>query len=86
MVIGIVVSGRNYDLADRMPRQLTLRDGASLDEALGTLAASLPDGQGLPASCLVAVSGTHLGTVGRHRDQPLAHGDELLLLAPVAGG
>jgi molybdopterin converting factor small subunit len=86
MVIRIVVSGRNYDLAERIPRRLTLGEGATLDEALNALAGLLPDGRALPASCLIAVSGTHLGTIGRHRDQPLAEEDELLLLAPVAGG
>ena len=86
MNVRIVLSGRNYDLGEVIPAELMLPDGASLDDALSALARQMPGGKGLPASCLLAVSGVHLGTVGAHRPRPLRDGDELLVLAPVAGG
>lgn len=86
MKVRIVVSGRDYTLAKALPQQLTLADGASLDQALEVVAASLPDGKALPGTCLLAVSGTHVGTMRSHQDRPLSDGDELLILAPVAGG
>jgi molybdopterin converting factor small subunit len=33
----------------------------------------------------VALSGVHLGTLRSHQARQLADGDELLILAPVAG-
>ncbi len=86
MKVRVVISGRSYDAAAAMPEQLTLPEGASVDDALQALADHLPGGSGLPASCLVAVSGTHLGTVGSHQPHVLRDGDELLLIVPVAGG
>jgi len=86
MKIRLVVSGRDYDLAKTLPQELALSDGASLDQALEALAALVPPGRGLADSCLVAVSGVHLGTLRHHRPRPLVDGDELLILAPVAGG
>ncbi len=86
MKVRVVVSGRNYDVAEGIPEHLSLPEQCSLDEALRTVAELCPEGKGLPASCLVAVSGTHLGTLGNHRPHVLNEGDELVLIAPVAGG
>jgi hypothetical protein len=86
MQIRVAFCGRNYHLGESLPRELTLPEGASVDDALAQLAAALPTGDAWPASCLLAISGTHLGTVGAHRPQVLREGDELLLLLPVAGG
>ncbi len=86
MNISIVVSGRSYDTAESLPDQLTLPEGCSLDEALEELASRLPEGKTLPATCLLAVSGLHLGTLGNHRRYALKEGDQLVLVAPVAGG
>jgi molybdopterin converting factor small subunit len=86
MKIRVVISGRSYDAAETVPEELTLPEGCSLDEALRTLSGLIPGGKGLPDSCLVAVSGTHLGTLRRHRARDLQHGDELVVIAPVAGG
>jgi len=85
MNLRITYIGRDYDL-NALPGQVEVPDGASLDDALAMLSQRLAAGGGLPASCLVAVSGKHLGTVARHRAQTLQAGDELTLLAPVAGG
>ncbi|NQT12368.1 MAG: MoaD/ThiS family protein [Planctomycetes bacterium] len=86
MNISIVVSGRSYDTAESLPDQLTLPEGCSLDEALDELTSRLPEGKALPTTCLLAVSGRHLGTLGNHRQYPLKEGDQLVLVAPVAGG
>ena len=86
MKVRVVVSGRNYDAARAIPEYLTLPDGASIDEALQEVSASFPPGKGLPESCLVAVSGAYLGTLGNHQPHVLSDGDELVLIAPVAGG
>ena len=86
MKVRVVVSGRNYDTARAIPRQLTLPEGCSVDEAISAVAGYLPQGRDLPESCLVAVSGSHLGTLRSHRPQVLSDGDELVLIVPVAGG
>ncbi len=86
MQIRLFISGRNYNLAEGVPDRLTLPDGATLDDALEALADVLPEGTRLPASCLVAVSGRHCGTVGSHEAEKLRDGDDLVVLAPVAGG
>jgi hypothetical protein len=84
--VRVVIAGRGYPAAEPFPGHLTLADGCSLDEALQTLAALAPAGRGLAGSCLVAVSGSHLGTVRSHRPCVLRDGDELTIIAPVAGG
>ena len=84
--IHLLVTGRSYQAAQGLPRELRLPDGCSLDEALQSLASLMPAGQGLDGNCLVAVSGMHMGTVRGHRAHVLCDGDELAIIAPVAGG
>jgi molybdopterin converting factor small subunit len=84
MTIRVVFSGRRYDAAQSLPEEISLPDGATVEDALKTLSDLLP--VRLPESCLVAVSGVHLGTVARHRSRDLRQGDEIVLIAPVAGG
>ena len=55
-------------------------------QALEALAGLFPEGRPLPESCLIAVSGAHLGTLRSHTARKLEDGDELVLIAPVAGG
>ena len=86
MKVKVVISGRSYETAESVPEHLTLPDACSLGDALRSLAEFLPVGRTLPASCLVAVSGTHLGTLGNHAPRELRDGDELVVIAPVAGG
>lgn len=86
MNIQVVITGRGYDAAANVPERLTLPDGCGLDEALRTVAAMMPGEKGLPESCLVAVGGNHLGTVSSHGPCVLRDGDELMIIAPVAGG
>jgi hypothetical protein len=86
MHVRLFVSGRNYDFAAKMPDQFGLAEDATLDDALRQPSGLLPDGQAFPPSCLLAVSGRHCGTVGSHRPEVLRDGDELVILAPMAGG
>ena len=86
MTVRVVISGRHYDSAQLPTDRLSLPDSASLDDALAALSGMLPRGRSLPETCLVALSGRHLGTLANHRCEPLRDGDELLLFAPVAGG
>ena len=82
----VVFLGHRYHAAEALPDRLCLADGATLDDALAAITAQLSGDHPLSASCLVAVSGTHLGTLANHRPKLLKDGDELILLAPVAGG
>ena len=86
MKIQIVYTGRSYQTAGQLPRELTIADDATVDDALAAVAKQLGDDHQLPGSCLVAVSGEHLGTVASHTNRPLKERDELVLIAPVAGG
>lgn len=86
MRIRCVICGRGYDLANHVPSELLLPNGATLDDALATLNRQFPADRPFPESCLVAVAGRHAGTVGKHESTPLSDNDELLLLMPVAGG
>ncbi len=86
MMIRIALMGRSYHLAGELPEQIELPADASIDEVLQQVDHELPDGHSLPRSCLVIVSGRHLGTVGQHESCPLRDGDEVVLVAPVAGG
>jgi molybdopterin converting factor small subunit len=86
MKIRIIVTGRNYHTAGPLPDELELDPSCGVDDALALLAEHLPEGQSFPASCLVVVSGQHLGTISQHQPCDLRDGDELALIAPVAGG
>jgi molybdopterin converting factor small subunit len=82
----VIISGRSYHKSAGAPDALELPDGATIDDALEALAEALGEEGRLPPSCLVAVSGRHLGTLAKHARQSLADDDELVLFSPVAGG
>ena len=87
MRVRVVITGRSYHAMSELPDEITLPGTATVDDALALLADRLPTEQPhFPASCLVAVSGEHLGTVANHQTRQLADGDELILITPVAGG
>jgi len=86
MKIRLVLTGRSYHRAAELPETLDLPEGASVQTALDRVNAALPADAALPASCLIAVDGKHLGSVGKFEDAPLSDGQELTLVAPVAGG
>ncbi|MHB0960478.1 MAG: MoaD/ThiS family protein [Pirellulaceae bacterium] len=78
--------GQGYDQAVTLPDCLELPEVATVDIALKTLGQQLPGHRSLADTCLVVVSGKHLGTIARHENVTLAPTDELMLIAPVAGG
>ena len=86
MRVRVVFTGRGYDAMGSLPSELDVPETATLDDALYCLQSRLSGGARLPASCLVTVSGAHLGTVARHTSRALRDGDEIVLIAPVAGG
>ena len=86
MRIHLAYLGRAYPLAKQLPKQLQLGDRAGVAEALREIATLLADGDQLSDSCLVTVAGEHLGTIARHSERSLRDGNELVLIAPVAGG
>jgi MoaE-MoaD fusion protein len=61
--------------------RLELPEGATIDELYERLAAGHPELAPALRSALPVVCGEHV-----ERRQALAHGDEVALLAPVAGG
>ncbi len=86
MRIDVVISGRSYHLAEAIPRELTLAESSTLDDAIAEIASKTPKEARLPDSCLVAVSGKHQGSLGKHQNPTLRDGDELVIVAPVSGG
>ena len=86
MRINLVLTGRAYQQGQQLPEQLELPDESRMSDALAAITAALPEGESLPGSCLLALAGTHIGTVDQHPDPVLGDGQELLLIAPVAGG
>ena len=85
MKICITYLGRSYQHAQTLPEQIELESGSTISVAVQKVNSLLGDAA-LPASCLVSVSGEHVGSVGSFADRPLQDGDELVLIAPVAGG
>ena len=86
MKIQVVVTGRSYHTAENVPSEVELPDSATVDDAIAALSQHLTEGSEFPTSCLIAISGTHLGTLNSHENRVLCDGDELTLIAPVAGG
>ena len=86
MKIQLVYTGRSYQLAERLPAELDLADAAKLDDALQAVNELLSDDEQLPASCLISISGQHVGTLTSHENVSLKDRDEVILIAPVAGG
>jgi len=85
MKIRVSLAGRILPGAS-LPHELELPSGASLADAIASLRGQLPADQPLSPTWLVVVSGEHVGSIGRHTARSLKEGDELLLIAPVAGG
>ncbi len=85
MNIRITYLGRSYQQAEPIPAQIDLESGGTIASAVQRVKSLLGETE-LPGSCLVTVSGEHVGSVASFTDRPLREGDELVLIAPVAGG
>lgn len=86
MRIRLVVTGRGYHASEGLPDQCELPDQATVDDVIRLLVERYGEGPGWSATSLLAVSGRHLGTVASHEPAVLRDGDEVTLIAPVAGG
>ncbi len=86
MNVRLLYTGRSYQTGQTLPDEITLADGAGSDDALRAINEMLPAGEPLPPTCLVTGAGQHLGTVASHAARQLRDGDEIVLIAPVAGG
>jgi len=85
MKILITYLGRSYQHAEALPEQIDLDPGATIADAVRAVDSLLAETE-LPGTCLVTVSGEHMGSVASFTDRPLREGEELVLIAPVAGG
>jgi molybdopterin converting factor small subunit len=81
----LVMTGRDYHTAERLPDELPLAEDATLQDALSAINALLGEA-GLPTSCLLALNGEHVGSVASFTDRAIRDGEELVIIAPVAGG
>ena len=86
MLIRLAYMGHGYHLAEQLPEQVEVPDSADVTLALKVVQQVAPGSFTLSPTCLVIVNGKHLGTVARCESCVLCAGDELALLAPVAGG
>ena len=86
MNIRVIVTGRSYHTATSLPDVLELPEEATIQSALDQIGAMLPEESALPKSCLIALSGQHVGSIANFEDRQLSDGQELTLVAPVAGG
>jgi len=86
MNVRVFITGRAYHLAEAFPDVLEFDQGATVASVLAKLADLLPEGGQLPPTCMVTLSGRHLGSVAGFDDCPLREGDEVALIVPVAGG
>ncbi len=85
MKIRITYLGRSYQYAETLPEQIDLEPGGTIADAVRAVNSLLAE-TNLPGSCLVTVSGEHVGSVASFSDRPMREGEELVLIAPVAGG
>ena len=81
MKLQIQVMGRASCGSTAFPAELELKAHATLSDACAALQAAE-----LPPSTLVVVSGRHVGTLANYPPLALRDNDELLFLAPIAGG
>ena len=78
MRLKFVYMGHGYDQTANWPEFLELPETATVDIALRALEQELSRTRAVAGSCLVVVSGRHLGTIARHENIALAATDELM--------
>lgn len=80
MTVSVLLFASYADLMGRSQIELELGVGATVDDVLRALG-GLPNGHRLPPRPLVAVNEVYAAP-----GQPLAAGDEVAVIPPVAGG
>ena len=80
MTVTALLFASYADALGRDAVELDLSAGATVEDAVGRLRA-LPGGERLPSKPVVAVNCEYAAL-----DRPLAAGDEVALIPPVAGG
>ena len=86
MRIRLAITGRGYHLAGGIPESIELHADCTLQEAIEHVRQLFPSDNPVVDSCLISVAGKHRGTVGAPSAYQLRDGDELIIVAPVAGG
>ena len=86
MNIRLAITGRSYHLAGSIPQSIELNADCTLQEAIEHVRQLFPSDNPVADSCVISVAGKQRGTVGAPSAHQLRDGDELLIVAPVAGG
>lgn len=81
MKLRLQIMGRRSSGSETLPSELDLAPHATLYDVCAALRST-----DLSPATLIVVSGKHVGTLGNHPPLVLRDGDDLLLLAPIAGG
>lgn len=81
MKIVCLLFGKYAEAVGVETAELELQEGSDVRCALEKLRGSLPNGELIPSSTMVAINHAHALS-----DQVLQAGDELALLPPLAGG
>ena len=81
MRVGVRLGGALVRLAPSSKLAVELSDGATLDDLYVALGDAHPDLDAAMRSALPVLEGTHID-----KHHVLAHGDEVALLPPAAGG
>ena len=81
MRVGVRLGGALVRLAPSSKLAFELSDDATLDDLYGALGDAHPDLDAAMRSALPVLEGTHID-----KHHVLAHGDEVALLPPAAGG
>lgn len=81
MTVRVLLFASYAELAGRESVELPVRPDATVDDVLHHLRAAIPGADRLPPRPLVAVNLVHA-----RPETPVADGDELAILPPMAGG
>lgn len=81
MTVRVLLFARYAELAGREAVEVSISAAATVGDVLQQLRGSIPGAESLPERPLVAVNQVHA-----RLDTPVADGDELAVLPPMAGG
>lgn len=80
MTVSVLLFASYAELIGQSRLDLDLKSGATVDDVISSLG-KLPNGHKLPPRPLIAVNQVYASA-----GQPLAAGDEIAIIPPVAGG